>query len=69
MAIAYKKTNVAALARKLGMARQNLHRKIYNNTLKKEELCKIAKLLGGKYISCFSFPDGVTIGDSIKGNK
>ena len=31
--------------------------------VKKEELCKIAKVLGGKYISYFSFPGGVLIGD------
>ena len=63
MLIAYKRTNISALARRMGMNRQNFQKKIYNNTLKKEDLCKIAKILGGKYVSYFSFPDGVTIGD------
>ena len=65
MAIAYRATNISAIAREMGMNRQNLHRKIKHNSLKKEELCKIGKILGGKYLSCFSFPDGVIIGDKI----
>ena len=69
LAIAFKATNIAAIARAMGMARQNLHCKIVRNTLKKEELCKIAKILGGEYVSYFSFPDGVVIGDSMKKRK
>ena len=69
MAIAYRATNVSAIAREMGMSRQNLHRKIIGNTLKKEELCKIGKILGGQYLSCFTFPDGVTIGDKIKSKR
>ena len=69
LAIAYKATNISALARTMGMARQNLHCKIVRNTLKKEELCKIAKILGGEYVSYFSFPDGVVIGDAMKKRK
>ena len=63
LAIAYRATNIAAIARKMGMTRQNLHQKINRNTLTKEELCKIGKILGGKYVSYFSFPGGVIIGD------
>ena len=66
MAISYKATNLAAIARKLGTTRQNLHKKISRNTLTKEELCKIGKILGGRYVSYFSFPGGVTIGDKIR---
>jgi len=51
------------------MTPQNLHRKITRNTLKKEELYKIGKILGGKYISCFSFPGGVIIGDKVMSGK
>ena len=69
LAIAFKATNVSVIARAMGMARQNLHSKIIRNTLKKEELCKIAKILGGKYVSYFSFPDGVVISDTIKKRK
>ena len=66
LAVAYRATNISALARAIGIPRQNLHRKINNNTLTKEELCQIAKALGGKYVSCFSFPDGVVIGDTAR---
>ena len=63
LAIAYRATNVSALAREMGVQRQNLHRKIKSNTLTKEELCKIGKILGGRYVSYFSFPGNVIIGD------
>ena len=69
LATAYRATNISAIAEAIGISRQNLHRKINNNTLKKEELCKIAKVLGGKYVSYFSFPDGVIVGDRIKTRK
>ena len=68
LAVAYKATNISAIARAMGITRQSLHRKINCNTLKKEELCKIAKVLGGKYVSYFSFPGGVLIGD-IRNNR
>ena len=64
-AVAYKATNISAIARAMGMTPQNLHRKISRNTLKKEELCKIAEILGGEYVSYFSFPGGVIIGDTL----
>ena len=69
LALAYRGTNVSALARAIGMRRQTLHRKISGNTLKKEELCKIGKALGAKYLSCFMFPGGVVFGDTIKSGK
>ena len=68
-AIAYKATNISAIARAMGMSPQNLHRKISRNTLKKEELCEIGKILGGKYVTYFSFPDGVKIGDAMKNKR
>jgi hypothetical protein len=68
LAVAYRKTNVSALARAMKMTRQNLHRKIENNTLRKEDLCKIGKILDAKYVSYFYFDDGTIIGDSIKKN-
>ena len=66
LALAYKATNVSAIAREMGMSRRNLYRKISSNTLKKEELCKIGKILGGQYVSYFTFPGGVMIGDKTK---
>ena len=68
-AVAYRGTNISAIAREMGMTPQNLHRRISRNTLKKEELCKIAKILGGKYVSYFSFPGGVIVGDELMNEK
>jgi len=48
------------------MKRQALHRKINTNNLTKEDLCKIGKALGGKYVSCFYFPGGIMFGDKIR---
>ena len=69
LAIAYKATNVAAIARKIGVTRQTLHKKITRNSLKKEELCKIGKILGGEYNSYFEFPGGIILGDKMKRKK
>ena len=69
LAIAYRATNISAIARAMGIPRQNLHRKISRNTLTKEELCEIGKILGGKYVSYFSFPGGIVIGNEIKKKK
>jgi len=66
LAIAYRETNISAIAKAMGTSPQNLHRKINGNNLKKEDLCNIAKALGGKYMSCFSFPGGVVIGDRME---
>ena len=68
LAVAYRETNISAIARAMRVAPQNLHRKISGNTLKKEDLCKIAKILGGEYVSYFSFPGGIVLGDK-KENK
>ena len=62
LALAYRDTSVSAIARAMGIAQQNLCRKIFHNTLKKEDLCRIAKILGGEYVSYFSFPGDVVIG-------
>jgi len=67
LAITYRNTNVSAVARALGMTQQNLNRKLTRNTLKKEELGKIAKILGGEYVSYFSFPGDVVIGGMKEG--
>ena len=69
LAIAYRATSVSAIARAMGIPRQYLHSKITRNTLTREELCEIGKILGGKYVSYFSFPGGVTIGDKTKGRR
>ena len=65
LSLAYRETNISALARAIKMHRQTLHRKILNNTLKKEELVKIGKALGGRYLCCFYFPGGIIFGDKM----
>ena len=69
LAVSYRATNLADIAREMGMTRQNLYKKIRRNTLKKEELCEIGRILGANYVSYFSFPGGVIIGDRIKRKK
>ena len=69
MAVAYRGTNISAVARAMGMSPQNLHRKLACNTLRKEEICRIGKALGAKYVSYFSFPGGVTISDKTTAKK
>ena len=66
LAISYRGTSVSTLARAMGMPQQNLCRKINSNTLKKEDLCKIARVLGAEYVSYFAFPGGIVLGDSKK---
>jgi len=69
LAVAYRGTNISALARAIGMKPQVLHKKISRNTLKKEDLCRIGKALGGRYMSCFYFPGGIMFGDKIGKRK
>ena len=68
LALAYKGTNVSAVARKMKLHQQSLHRKINAGNLSKEELNRIAKILGGKYLSFFSFPGGIVIRDKLRTN-
>ena len=52
---------LAELARRTGQSRQNLNKKLKNNTLGAEELCRIADALGIKYEQSFILPDGEKI--------
>ena len=58
----FRNTNVAEIARVMGMTPSNMYKKIQRNTLKAGELSKIAKALGGEYVFYFSFPNGTKIG-------
>ena len=69
LAISFRGTSLSAIAREMGTTQQNLFRKIVRNTLKKEDLCKIAKALDGEYMSYFSFPGDIIIGDRKEGRK
>ena len=61
MAIAYKGTSQAALARMIGMTPSNFNQKFKRETFTQEELEKIAAALGGEYFFGFKFPDGTNI--------
>ena len=65
----FRNTNVAEIARAIGMAPTNLYRKMKCCTLKSAELIKIGKVLGAEYSFYFSFPNGTKIGKVEKLNK
>ena len=58
----FRDTNVAEIARAIGMAPSSLYKKISRSTLKPWELSKIGKVLGGEYVFYYSFPNGTKIG-------
>ena len=61
MAAAYKGMSQAELARLIGTTPSNLNLKIKRETLKKEDLDKIAEALGATYQFGFLFEDGTKI--------
>ncbi len=61
MALSYKGISQSELARLLNTSPQNFNRKIKRNTLTKEELEKIADVLGAVWRAEFEFPDGTVI--------
>ena len=61
MAIAYNHKTKASLAAEMDMTRQNFYSKLKRDTFTRDELIKIAELLGGKYVVYFEFPDGTKI--------
>lgn len=61
MALSYKGISQAELARKINTTPSNLNQKVKRNTLTKEELEKIAEVLGAVWRAEFEFPDGTTI--------
>ena len=61
MALSFKGISQAELARKIGTTPSNLNQKVKRNTLTKEELEKIADVLGAIWRAEFEFPDGTII--------
>ena len=61
MALSFKGISQAELARKIGTTPSNLNQKVKRNTLTKEELEKIADVLGALWRAEFEFPDGTII--------
>ncbi len=60
-ALAYKNISQAELARRLNTTPSNLNLKVKRNTLKNEDMEKIAELLGGTWRAEFVFEDGTVI--------
>ena len=58
MAMAYKQVSVAELARRLGTTREALRQRLSRETLKPQDLEKIAEVLGAEFVMTFRFPDG-----------
>ena len=58
----FRNTNVAEIARAVGMAPSSLYKKIKRGTLKPRELSEIGKALGGEYVFYYAFPNGTKIG-------
>ena len=58
----FRNTNVAEIARLIGMTPSNIYKKIRRNTLKSGDLSRIAKALGAEFVFYFSFPNGTKIG-------
>lgn len=61
MALTYRGTSQAELARQLGTTPSNLNQKVKRNTLTREDLERIAAELGAEFICCFRFEDGTEI--------
>jgi hypothetical protein len=61
MAIAYKKTSQAELARSIGMTPSNFNQKLKRATFTVEELETIANSIGATYHFGFEFQDGTKI--------
>ena len=58
----FRNTNVAVIARAVGMTPSNLYKKIKRGTLRPWELSRIGKVLGGEYVFYYAFPNGTKIG-------
>jgi len=68
-AASFKHTNVADIARAVGMTPSNLYRKIRLGTLRPAELIRIGDALGAEYSFYYTFPNGTKIGKLADKNK
>ena len=60
--------SLAELCRRIGQTPQNFNKKLQRETVKAEEMAKIAKVLDVEYEQAFVLPDGEKIGIRDKGN-
>lgn len=61
MAMAYRRTTQAAVARAMGTTPSNFNQKLKRETFTLEEMEQMAEVLGGKYRAEFVFEDGTII--------
>ena len=61
MALSYAGISQSELARQIGTTPQNFNQKLKRNSLTKEEMEKIASVLGGSWRAEFVFADGTVI--------
>lgn len=61
--------SLAELARRTGQSRQNLYKKLRNETLGTEELNRIADALGVKFEQSFILPSGEKLTTKTKRTK
>lgn len=50
--------NITELAKRFGTSQPNMTKRLQVGKFTKEELNKIAEILGCEYVSVFKFPDG-----------
>lgn len=60
-ALAIAGISQSELARRLGETPQNFNTKIKRNTLKPDDMAKIAEAIGAEWVAVFEFPDGTRI--------
>jgi len=65
MACAHKGISQAELARLLGDTPVNFNQKVNNDTFKKNDLARIAEVLGFTYETLFKSADGTVIGGAV----
>ena len=58
MAVSYTGISVAELARRLGTTSAAFSQRLNRETLKPQDLEKIAAVLGAEFVMTFRFPDG-----------
>ena len=66
MALAYRNMSQAAVAKELDTTLSNFNQKLKKETFSREELEKIAAVLGANFKQYFEFPDGTKIGSVIE---
>jgi len=65
-ALAYKGISQSCIATSIGTTTSNFNQKLKKDTLSREELEKIADVLGAAYKHWyFEFPDGTVIGGAV----